>query len=944
MDESALHVIDDLLARAARACGLDRARALSVELADLCRAAGDDVASPCHDAAALRIAALEPDQIAGVLRFVVARFHLLNQAEQVHITGVNRARARFATPERPRAESIQEALLLLRNQGCPAEHVRELAHKLDVQPTLTAHPTEAKRRTILDNLVKAAEHMRTLTDPEAAQAERSRAERRLLVLMQILLVTDEVRPRRLEVLDEVRNGLYYLQSSIWHAAPRLARELAESADALFGPRSIDPTELPPVIRYRTWIGGDRDGNPRVTHHATHRTIELLRASAIDLWDRELFEIQRELTLSDRRVPVPNWFTELVAESARSGSLGSDERAWIAHRTHEPFRVRLMQMRTRLREDAAYDGRSLLSDLLTVRDAVDQSDLHDVARDGALADAVLRARIFGLHLATLDIRQHSRVHEAAVAELLALAGITSDYAGLPEDARVEVLRAELAQPRPLRPVNAALSETTDELMRTLDVVRLAVDRDRRAVRSYVISMTHGLSDVLEVLLLMKESGLSGVANPHVRAAVPDLRSRVHIVPLLETIDDLRRGESLVSAMLDEPVYRAHLDSLVPEGAPHGAHPMQEIMLGYSDSNKDGGFFMANAALEHAQRAIARAVHTRNVELRFFHGRGGTVGRGGGRAGRAILAAPAPARSGRLRFTEQGEVISFRYGLAAMAERHLEQILHAALLASGHHPEQTRQPALNSLLTRLADDSMHAYRRLIDDPEFWSWFTAAGPIGAIAGLPIASRPVMRTHSAPAGRSDPAASNPAPSGSLDSLRAIPWVFTWIQMRCLAPGWYGLGSALDACSDAELDALAGSYRDSLWLQTVVDNAVRELMRARMSIARRYALAVPTPAAQRFLGLIVAEHDRTVRGVLRVSGRASLADESPIIARSIVDRNPWTDVLNLIQIELLNRQRLATTALRGEAPPPDDRIGPEVAQLLQQSVSAIAAAMQSTG
>ncbi|MBX3381859.1 MAG: phosphoenolpyruvate carboxylase, partial [Phycisphaeraceae bacterium] len=626
-------------------------------------------------------------------------------------------------------------------------------------------------------------------------------------LVQLLLATDDVRPTRLEVIDEVKNGLFFLKSSIWNVVPRLMREVVDAANDTFGPGTLDLTDLPALVRYRTWIGGDRDGNPRVTHDVTGGTLHILRAAAVELWDRELLDLQQELTLSRRRVPIPDSFVEMVRAE---GDRFIEDASSLEQRQHEPIRVRLMQMRGRLKRDSSYNGELLLRDLLAIRDAVETAGLRDVARTGRLADSIVRARVFGTHLATLDIRQHSRVHELVVAELLAMAGVTPEYAWLPEARRIEVLRAELAQSRPLRPMDAPLSEQASELMKTLGVVRRAVEQDRRSVRSYIISMTHGVSDVLEVLLLMKEAGLTRAARSGERTR---LVGTLHVVPLLETIDDLERGESLVVGMLDEPLYRSHLESLVPADiapeSPNSA-PLQEVMLGYSDSNKDGGFLMANLALERAQRRVAHAVRSRGILLRYFHGRGGTVGRGGGRAGRAILGAPAPARTGRIRFTEQGEVISFRYALAPIAARHLEQIMHASLLASADQHEQERSPELAALLARLSDESMKRYRSLIDDPEFWGWFVSAGPIAPIAGLPIASRPVMRAEGSGLG----AGAQPG----FDQLRAIPWVFTWIQMRCLAPGWFGLGSAFENASEPETSLLAAEYQSSAWFRAVID------------------------------------------------------------------------------------------------------------------------------
>lgn len=922
MPKESVRVVERLLERAANACAVTGARSTAERLNALCIEAGDAIESSRRDEAGRIIGGLAPAELGEILRYVTTRFYLLNQTEQVSIIRTNRERARVATIGSPRPESLPEAIVRLQALGVDAEGVRTLTERLDVQPTLTAHPTESKRRSVLDNLVRATELLLKVEDGSPTASERRSVEARLENLVQLLLATDDVRLKRLEVIDEVKNGLFFMRSSIWSAVPRLMREVVEASNEVLGAGTLDLTELPALVRYRTWIGGDRDGNPRVTHDVTSGTLHILRGAAVELWDRELMELQQVLTLSSRRVPIPGAFIEKVRAE---GDRFIDDSSSLGQRLHEPVRVRLMQLRGRLKRDPSYHGELLLADLLEIRDAVEGAGLKDVARSGELADAIVRARVFGTHLATLDIRQHSRVHEAVVGELLALAGVATGYAALPEEKKIEVLRAELAQPRPLRPVDAPLSAQASELMQTLRVVRQGVMQDRRCVRSYIISMTHGVSDILEVLLLMKEAGLTRAVRG---GGQTRLEGTLHIVPLLETIDDLERGEALVAGMLDEPLYRSHLESLVPQGiapdSPNSA-PLQEVMLGYSDSNKDGGFLMANLALEKAQRRVAHAVRSRGILLRFFHGRGGTVGRGGGRAGRAILGAPAPSRTGRIRFTEQGEVISFRYALAPIAERHLEQIMHASLIASADQRETERSPELAGLFERLASESMRRYRELIDDLDFWAWFVSAGPIAPIAGLPIASRPVMRAEGSGVGT----------QSGFDQLRAIPWVFTWIQMRCLAPGWFGLGGAIGSASEAEMGSLSAEYRTNAWFRAVIDNATQELLRARMPIVRRYATNATgdRSVSERFYSTLAGEYEAAVKAVLRISGRKSLEEESPIIAQSIRDRNSWTDILNLIQIELLKRRRAASEAESGE-----------LDQLLFQSVSAIAAAMQSTG
>jgi phosphoenolpyruvate carboxylase len=856
-------------------------------LAELCRADTDE----SLDQAARELARLTTSEIHAVIRFITARFHLLNTAEQLAIIDVNRSRAANATPDRPRPESIDAAVRLLLDAGRSRQEIADAARTLDITPTLTAHPTEARRRSILDKQTEVASCLRSLRDASLTPAERAALEHRLRRLVDLLLLTDEVRAKRLNVADEVKNGIYFLSGTIWETVPRLARDLANAVAP-----GASAADLPPVLTYRTWIGGDRDGNPFVTPEATREALAAMRSRAIELWDLELLRLQRELSISARLAPV-----ELPPGRCPPTDAADADRS---HRRYEPFRLRIMDIRAALHAGRGYNADDLVNDLSILRGALARLGLEDAADHGPIADAIVRARAFGLRLAALDIRQHSAVHEAAVGELLRIGGVESGYAGLDEAGRLAVLRRELATPRPLRPIGARLSDKTAETLGTLDAVRGTISADPSSIRAYIVSMTHGLSDLLEVLLLMKETGLARID------ADGRLAAELQVVPLFETIDDLDRAPGLLDQMLGDARFREHLVS-----TSDAAGPVQEIMLGYSDSNKDGGFLMANAALHKAQAALATRGAAHGVRIRFFHGRGGTVGRGGGRAGRAILAAPPAARTGSIRFTEQGEVISFRYALPDIAGRHIEQIIHATLLGAAHPHIDEDPPELRSALDALAAESMRAYRGLIDDPAFWPWFLRTTPVEHIGSLPIASRPVSRSQGSDL--------------TFDSLRAIPWGFSWIQIRALVPGWFGLGAALADDSSPACRVVAEHTRHP-FIETLLDNAAQELARARIRIFRRYAALAPDGAA--VTELILREHQRTLARVLAITGRPGLIDHAPAIAHAIADRNPWTDVLNLAQIELMTRHRSAA----------EDPESLRVA--IQASINGIAAAMQSTG
>ncbi|MEO1008009.1 MAG: phosphoenolpyruvate carboxylase [Planctomycetota bacterium] len=887
--------LEAALRRAADATGLGPALERAGGLADACREAGGRVGDPAWDGVSRTIESMPLDELAAILRVVTARFHLLNKAEQLNIIRVNRERARAANPASPRPESIESAIAALRDRGLDATGVAGLFGRLDIQPTLTAHPTEARRRTILDTQTEIARLTIELDRPDASPLELDRDRAALDAAIATLLVTDNVRSQRLGVADEVRNGIYFLAHTIWSTVPELFRDASWSADRVLGGGAA-ASELPAMLRYRTWIGGDRDGNPSVTAGVTRDAIAQLRAAARERWDAELDGLHSALSASSRRVDFGDDLRRALEADARWNPTDDDP----AQRTHEPLRGRVLQIRERVRRDDGYRGEDLLADLSGLRDAMRHAGLGDAANAGPLADAIVRARVFGLHLATLDVRQHAGVHEAALAEILALAGVADGYASLDEAARLELLERELSTARPLLPRDVALSDASGELLATMAVVRDEVERDPHAVRCWIISMTSRVSDVLGLLLLMKEAGLT----------------EIQPVPLFETVDDLERAPVLMGELLGNAAYRRHLDALAAGGPPE-----QEVMLGYSDSNKDGGFLMANVALHVAQRKIAEVFAEHGVGLRYFHGRGGTIGRGGGRAGRAMLAAPPSARSGRLRFTEQGEVITFRYTMPGMARRHLEQIVHAALLAEasdeaqpsgGDAPRETE-----ALLVRLAMQSREAYRSLIDDEAFWPWFVAASPVEHIGDLPIASRPVSRAS--------------GKALTFQRIRAIPWGFSWIQMRALAPGWYGLGAAFESAGQDE----RGRIRDLLgrrpFLATVLENAAQELARARMAIFDRYAQQAE--GGEDIFERVQAEHDRSTRAVLDLLGRDDLMAHARVVGASIDDRNPWTDVLNLIQIELLRRWKSAGNGQQDALRRP-----------LQAAINGIAAAMQSTG
>jgi phosphoenolpyruvate carboxylase len=888
----------------------------------LCREAAREDDDPAKRGEAARIiAGQKVDTLLVILRAFTTYFHLVNKAEQLEVARINRAREQTATADRPRAESIADAVHDLVAKGLDAAQVHGFLAKLDIQPTLTAHPTEARRRSILLRQSDIATALERLTDPRLTPVEAEALLAEIRNGIALLLTTDEVRTRAVTVQDEVRHGLYFLATSIWRTVPQVHRDVQNALRAQFGDEAV-PAELPTFLRYRSWIGGDRDGNPGVTAELTRWTLAEHRGDALRLHRRALNDLRLLLSVSSNQARVPAELQARAEALADAAELPKARREQVAG---EPYRLLLHAMMAALDrliegdESLAYRAADYVADLRLIRDGLTAGGLEGVARQGLLPEVLVQARTFGFHLAALDVRQHSRVHQAAVADLLRVAGVEEDYGALDEEAKQELLVRELRTPRPLRPYDAPLGDDARELLETLAVVRETMAREPESIGCYIISMTSTVSDVLEVLLLLQEAGLW-------RMEGDEIRCPLDVVPLFETIADLDAAEERLQAMFTHPLYRRHLQARARDG-----EPFQEVMLGYSDSNKDGGYWMANWALHKAQGAIARVARRNGIAVRLFHGRGGTVGRGGGRANQAILAMPPEAHNGGIRFTEQGEVISFRYALPAIARRHLEQIVHAQLVALAQPAEAAAfdgptEDDAHRLMQRVADRSMAAYRALIEDPETWAFYTTATPIAHIAGLPLASRPISRKG----------------VGELDfeGLRAIPWVFSWTQTRYTIPGWYGVGTGLgEAVDGGDGDALRRMREGWPFFRAVISDARREMGRARLPIARHYAeLAAESGAPAETHDRITAEYARAEDALLGITGEDSLLADSPVIARSIDLRNPYTDVLNLTQIELMRRWR---------AMDEDARKSPEGAALREAlfvSINGIAGAMQSTG
>jgi len=813
-----------------------------------------------------------------VLKAFTTYFQLVNLAEQKEIVRVNRRRA-FTAGDKPRAESVRDAVQRLCESGTTADGMRALIGSLSIQLVFTAHPTEAKRRSVQEKLHRISDSLGRLEEPQTSRSDQERLELDITAEAEILWQTDEVRQRRLSVLDEARNILFYFGETLFQVTPRLYADLEKALAQWYPGQAFD---IPVFLEYGSWVGGDRDGNPTITLAHTAEVLRLHRARVLSLYIPAVRILSDRLSQSRNYVRVSEALAlSLAQDSERLPQVAAEA---AGRSPTEPYRRKCEFIWERLRRTEAGDeggyaaAAEFIADLETIRASLEQNGGHFAARR-ALAPLLFQARLFGFHLARLDIREHKDKYLGALAAVLRDQG--TDWAALAEDEKVALLEREIGGRRPLVP---ARLEFDDETNTTLGLFRLVSDKMQalgpEAIGSFILSMASDVSDVLAVLLLAKEARLADLQDG------AGGWSRVDVVPLFETIEDLENAPDVLDTLLSNPLYRRNVSR-------RGGS--QEVMVGYSDSNKDGGYLTANWKLYAAQARLAEVARRHGVTLRLFHGRGGAVGRGGGPAGKAILAQPPGSVRGRLKITEQGEVIAARYFDQEIAYRNLEQIVHAVLMASSEQGAEAGEtpPEWAQAMEEVSDTAFHAYRALVyDDPHFVRFFQEATPVGELAQLNIGSRPPKRTA----------------SDRIEDLRAIPWVFSWMQSRYTLPGWYGVGAALAGYADQSPDHLARlreMYRRWPFFATMLDNAQMSLAKADMDIAARYARLVgDQEMAQRIYGTIAAEFDRSVGIICRITDQDALLDNQPVLQKSIRLRNPYVDPLSFLQVELLRRLR----------------------------------------
>lgn len=849
------------------------------------------------------IESLDDEELRIVIRAFTIFLDLANLAEDRQRIRVLRERAATVYPH-ARGESIEEAIVLLKESGKSAAQLQELLDRMSIELVFTAHPTEAKRRSIRNKLRRirqAANLAGEVTHPVDVEDSK----RAIRAELAKLWLTDFIRPWRPTVLQEVQRGLSF-KPVLWQVIPQILGELREALTNVYPGHDF---QIPTCVKFGSWIGGDRDGHPYVTADVTEQTILWLRQAAIEFHLQACDDLFDSLSVSRRQMPG---VAEL--EQALSDSL----KAWPEIESdvdnvppNEISRRWLTIIQWRLRQTAQTDlehpnvrGAYRNSEELEADVSRLLSPLKDELGYEYLADGVVtwldQIRTFGLHLARLDVRQDSRQYGKVVAELLNVTNVHSDATTLDEQGLQKALIDSMNTP--LSFDEATLSEEAKEVLALFRLLRRVTSLfGTEALGGHVISMTNAPSDVLTVMWFWEHAGTERQVCP------------LPFVPLFETIEDLQHGPAILTDLLQVPAYREHLER-------QGDN--QIVMLGYSDSTKDGGYLSACWSLFRAQQQLHEVAVREGIQLTFFHGRGGSLGRGGGPTARSILSLPRSTFQGTLRLTEQGEVLSERYDDARFAHRHLEQLLWSTLLAGGMPATEVTPDWIQSM-DQLAERSFVAYRELIEEPGFVDFFRRATPISEIESLPIGSRPARRRT----------------SQGLSGLRAIPWVFSWTQSRCLIPAWYGLGSAVESQLDDEvaIGHLREMYRNWPFFRATIDNAELALAKSDLSISERYAgLAQDSDSPTRIGALIREEFARAESAILAITESQELLDGIPWLKESIRVRNWYIDPLNLIQVELLRRlhERNATEI-------EDDDVLRHLARL---TIKGLAAGMRTSG
>ncbi len=849
---------------------------------------------------------LDLDTTINLVRAFSAYFFLANVAEQTHRVGDR------ASGTGPSDDSLADAVDRILAADVDAGLIADVVERLELRPVFTAHPTEAARRSLLTKVADISDLLTARGDPRVTPAEQRRIDRRVSEIVDLMWQTDELRHDRPTPIDEARSAVYYFDELFEETVGLLSDRVDEQFGRLGA--TPGPDEFP--IRFGTWVGGDRDGNPNVTPEVTAEVLAIQHEHGLRNLIKAVEELAAELSVSGRLIDSTNALGDSLEADrealpkvfARFGELNARE----AYRLKLAFvHQRLHNTRRRLEDKSRHvpgvdylAAGELVADLRLMYDSLMERRGELIAR-GSLTRLMRRVACFGFGLATMDIREDAgRVHDAIAALYERLDGSGDGYRSMDRRARASLLAGELESRRPLSSPIVELSDDVAATMGAFHAVRDALDTyGPGTIESFILSMTVGPDDVLAAAVAAREAGLvdihSGVAQ-------------IGFVPLFETIDEIRGGADSLDQLLSVPAYRRIVEL---------RGDLQEVMLGYSDSNKHGGITTSQWELYQATRAIREVAGRHRVKLRFFHGRGGTVGRGGGPTGDAIMAQAYGTVDATLKLTEQGEVVADKYGLPMLAHRNLEVGLAAVLEASLLHRRSRADPeTLNrwfETMDTISDAAFAAYRSLIDDPDLVAYFLTSTPVEELGALNIGSRPARR---------------PGTGSGLEGLRAIPWVFGWTQSRQVVPGWYGVGSGLASARRAGLgDLIAEMYDRWSFFRTFISNVEMTLTKTDLPVAARYVKRLVDPVHQHMFEDIRAEYLLTVEETLAVTGEASLLERNPTLARTLAVRDVYIDPMSFVQVELLAKARAGGN---------DDKLR----RALLSTVNGIAAGLRNTG